>query len=48
MKIEFPNILVPGDALVAQVVGGVLVGSGHPTHVQKFIPADNEGGDDKM
>ena len=35
MKYELPNIWAQGDALVAQIVGGVLGGSGHLSALQK-------------
>jgi hypothetical protein len=41
---ELPNIWAQGDALVAQDVGEVLVGSGHLAHIQKIIPVYDEWG----
>ena len=35
MNIELPDVLVPGDTLVAHLVGGVYIGSNPFSHVHK-------------
>ena len=37
MKYELPNIWAQGDALVAQIVGGVLGGSGPLSHAHEIL-----------
>ena len=37
MKYELPNIWAQGDALVAQIVGGVLGGSGPLSHAHRSL-----------